>query len=224
MQRSTLVRDVTVQLRQMILRGDIQPGEYLPSRKELASQFGVGVSTVHEAIQALTAVGLVASHPGKGTWVQPDALDTLIHPAEVESRLGKLDAQEVYEARAVVEVALTELASKRATALDIAQIRQALRAMEDAAQDERAFVEADLEFHLAVARAGRNRLLEQFYHLSRKLLAEVIAECVRLPDVKEESIRIQSAIAQAIEEHEPRLARKAALDHMAYIERLLEIC
>ena len=224
MQRSTLVRDVTVQLRQMILRGDIQPGEYLPSRKELASQFGVGVSTVHEAIQALTAVGLVASHPGKGTWVQPDALDTLIHPAEVESRLGKLDAQEVYEARAVVEVALTELASKRATALDIAQIRQALRAMEDAAQDERAFVEADLEFHLAVARAGRNRLLEQFYHLSRKLLAEVIAECVRLPDVKEESIRIQSAIAQAIEEHEPRPARQAALDHMAYIERLLELC
>ncbi|MGD8465920.1 MAG: FadR/GntR family transcriptional regulator [Anaerolineae bacterium] len=223
-QKNTLVRSVTSQLRQMILRGDVQPGDYLPSRKELASQFGVGVSTVHEAIQALTAVGLVSSHPGKGTWVRLDALDTLIHPAEVESRLGKLDVQEVYEARTVVEVALTELAAERATAADTKQIQQALRAMEDAAQDEQAFVEADLEFHLAVARAGRNQLLEQFYHLSRKLLAEVIAGCVRLPGVKEESIRIQGTIAQAIEERDPHLARKAALDHMAYIERLLEIC
>jgi hypothetical protein len=121
-----------------------------------------------------------------------------------------------------IEVALTELAAERATPADTKQIRQALRAMEDAAQDEQNFVEADLEFHLAVARAGRNQLLEQFYHLSRKLLAEVIAGCVRLPGVKEESIRIQGIIVQAIEEKEPHLAKKAALDHMAYIERLLE--
>jgi GntR family transcriptional repressor for pyruvate dehydrogenase complex len=81
LQRSTLVHGVAEQLRHMILTGDVQPGEYLPSRKELAARFGVGISTVHEAIQALTAVGLVASHPGKGTWVREDALDTLIHPA-----------------------------------------------------------------------------------------------------------------------------------------------
>jgi GntR family transcriptional repressor for pyruvate dehydrogenase complex len=138
--------------------------------------------------------------------------------------MGKLDAQQVYEARAVVEVALTELAAKRATAEDIGQIKQALRAMEDARQNEQAFVRADLEFHLAVARAGRNQLLEQFYHLSRKLLAEVIAECVRLPGVKEESIRIQGAIAQAIEGQDAHLARQAALDHMDYIQHLLDIC
>jgi GntR family transcriptional repressor for pyruvate dehydrogenase complex len=223
LQKSTLVRDVTGQLRRMILSGDLQPGDYLPSRKQLASQFGVGVSTVHEAIQALTAVGLVASHPGKGTWVRQDALDTLIHPAEVESRMGMLEAQQVYEARAIIEVALTELAAERATPQDVEQIWQALQAME-AAQDDVAFVEADLEFHLAVARAGRNQLLEQFYHLSRKLLSEVIANCVRLPGVKEESIRIQHAIAQAIEARDPHLARQAALDHMAYIERLIDAC
>jgi GntR family transcriptional repressor for pyruvate dehydrogenase complex len=224
LQKSTLVRGVTGQLRQMILSGDVQPGDYLPSRKELASQFGVGVSTVHEAIQALTAVGLVASHPGKGTWVRRDALDTLIHPTEVESRMGTLEAQQVYEARAVIEVALTGLAAERATPEDLEQIWQALQAMEAAGEDEVAFVEADLEFHLTVARAGRNQLLEQFYHLSRRLLSEVIVNCVRLPGVKEESIRIQSAIAQAIEGRDPHLARQAALDHMTYIERLLDAC
>jgi GntR family transcriptional repressor for pyruvate dehydrogenase complex len=227
-QRSTLVHDVTEEIRQMILRGDVSPGEYLPSRKELAARFGVGMSTVHEAIQALTAVGWVASRPGRGTWVREDALDTLIHPAQVENRLGELDARLVYEARSVIEVGLTVLAASRATPEDLASIRQALAAMERAAADEDAghelaFVEADLEFHLAVARAARNSLLEQFYHLSRKLLAEVISGWVRQPGAKEESIRIQSQIAATIEQGDPELARQATLEHMAYIGYLVGI-
>ena len=65
--------------------------------------------------------------------------------------------------------------------------------------DEEGFVKADLEFHFAVAKAGHNHLLEQFYHLVRELLSEVITEMVALPKVKEESIVLQRAIAQAIE-------------------------
>ena len=222
LQRSTLVRSVTEQLRQQILAGEVQPGEYLPSRKELAARYGVGISTVHEAIQALTALELVASHPGKGTWVREDALDTAIQPAEIERRLGVLDARLVYEARAVIEVALTELAAQKATATDVERIWAALAAMEAAGQNIAAFVEADLDFHLAVAKAGQNSLLEEFYHLSRKLLSEVIADWVKLPGVKEESIRIQREIAQAIEARDPHRAQLAAHDHMAYIGRLLE--
>ncbi len=220
-QKSTLVQDVTRRLRQMIFSDQLQPGDFLPSRKDLAAQFGVGVSTVHEAIQALHAVGLVESRPGKGTWVREDAMDTLIHPKALEGRLGELDARLVYEARSVIEVALTELAAKRATPQDVDQIWQALNEMEAALEDAEAFVEADLAFHLAVAKAGRNRLLEQFYHLSRKLLSEVITQLVQLPGVKLKSVEIQRMIARAIEKRDPNRARQAALDHMAYIGRLL---
>ena len=206
----------------MILTGQVQPGEFLPTRKELAAQFGVGLSTVHEAIQALTAVGMLESRPGKGTWVRSDTLDTLIHPAVIETRLGELRARQVYEARFVIEVALTELAAKRATPEEIGQIWHALEAMEATVEDNQAFVEADLEFHLAVARASHNELLEQFYHLSRKLLTEVIGEMLKLPDVKEESIPIQRAIAQAIAQGNPDQARRAAVDHMEHVERWLD--
>ena len=221
-QRSTLVADITQELRQMILTGKVQPGEFLPSRKDLAVQFGVGLSTVHEAIQALTAVGMVESHPGKGTWVRDDALDTLIHPAVVNTRLGELNAQQVYEARSVIEVALTEFAAQRATTEDIERIWDALKAMEATVENEGAFVEADLEFHLAVAKAGHNDLLEQFYHLARKLLSEVITEMVRLPKVKDESIRLQKAIAEAIEQRDLHKARQAALNHWLYIGHVLD--
>jgi GntR family transcriptional repressor for pyruvate dehydrogenase complex len=222
LQRSTLVHSVTEQLRQMILSGDVKPGEYLPSRKELAARFGVGISTVHEAMQALTALGLVASHPGKGTWVREDALDRLITPAEFESQLRELDAQLVYEARSVIEVALTELAAQRAMPEDVERIWNALAAMEAAGQDAAAFVEADMNFHLAVANAGKSGLLEQLYYLSRRFLSKAITDLVRQPGVREESIRIQRSIAQAIEQRDPHQARQAAVDHMAFIGRLLE--
>ena len=71
--RSTLVDDTADRIRQMIFTGQIKPGELLPTRKELAAQFGVGIATVHEAIKSLGAVGLVESRPGKGTWVSHNA-------------------------------------------------------------------------------------------------------------------------------------------------------
>ena len=186
------------------------------------ARFGVGISTVHEAIQALTALGLVASHPGKGTWVREDALDRLVTPAEFESKLRELDAHLVYEARSVIEVALTELAAQRAMPEDVERIWNALAAMEVAGQDTAAFVEADMDFHLAVANAGKSGLLEQLYYLSRRLLSKAITALVTQPGVREESIRLQRAIAQAIEQRDPRQARQAAADHMAFIGRLLE--
>jgi len=221
-QRSTLVHDVAEQLRQRILQGDPHPGEYLPARKDLAVEFGVGMSTIHEALQALTAVGLVASHPGKGTWVRDDALDTLIHPEAIEGRLGELDACQIYEARSVIEVALTELAAQRAAPEDVEQIWNALTAMEAEIKDDERFTQADLAFHLAVARAGRNILLEQLYHLARSMLSKAIVDWVGRPGVKEESIRIQMIIAQAIERGDSARARQAALDHMTYIASLLD--
>ena len=172
---STLVDNVSDEIRRMILDGEIEPGEFLPTRKELAADFGVGLSTIQEAIQALSAVGMLASRPGKGTWVRKDALDGLVHPETVRKRLGELNADKVYEARRVIEIALTEMAARRATPDDIQTIWAALDRMEDTIEDDQAFIAADLDFHLAVARAGNNELLEQFSHLSRRLVVQVIA-------------------------------------------------
>jgi DNA-binding FadR family transcriptional regulator len=94
--------------------------------------------------------------------------------------------------------------------------------MEATVENEEAFVEADLEFHLAVAKAGHNDLLEQFYHLARKLLSEVITKMVKLPKVKDESIRFQRAIAEAIEQRDVHKARQAARNHWVYIGHELD--
>jgi len=87
-----------------------------------------------------------------------------------------------------LKLGLTRFAALRASPEDIRLIWQALEAMQTAYRMRKSFVQADLEFHLAIARASHNQLLEQFYHLVRDLLSEVITELVLLPDVKEESI------------------------------------
>jgi GntR family transcriptional regulator, transcriptional repressor for pyruvate dehydrogenase complex len=218
--RNTVAEEIAAELRSMILAGRLKPGDFLEPQKALAERFGVGLSSVREAIQLLAAVGLVASHAGKGTWVRETALNTLFSPEEVKARLGDLNARQVYEARMVVEAALTRLAAERATPDDIRMIWTALAEMK-AAEDDVVFLQADLDFHLSVARAGHNTLLEQFYHLSRQLLSEVISQVIMLPRVVEESIPLQEDIARAIAAHDVEQAIAAEQAHMRYIERML---
>lgn len=219
--RNTIVDEIAEELRTMILSGKLKPGEFLEPQKALADQFGVGLSTVRESIQVLAAVGLVESHPGKGTWVRHDAVSAVFNPKDVKNRLGILNARQVYEARLVIEVGLTQFAAERATQQDIEQIWKSIRSMEAGIEDQELFVQADLDFHLAVAQAGHNELLEQFYYLVRELLSEVITEMVMLPKVKEDSIILQKLIAKAIESHDVKKAQSAAQKHMKYIEDLL---
>jgi len=221
--RSTLVDDTADKIRQMIFSGEIKPGELLPSRKELAEQFDVGISTIHEAVQSLSTVGLVESRPGKGTWVRHDALESVIHPSIITNRFGEIDAETIYETRMFIEVALAELAARKATPEDIKRIWAALSEAHEVIADDEDFVSADWDFHLAIAEAAHNELLQAFYHLARELLLDFIEDAISLPNVKEEATEYHVAQAQAIEQHDPQKARQAALDHMLYVkERLME--
>jgi len=220
-ERSTLAANVAEQLRAQIAAGKFGPGDYLPPQKDLAEQFGVGLSTIREAVQLLSAAGLLKSHPGKGTWISEEALNSLIPVQVVKTRLGELKARQVHEARAVIEVALAELAASRATEQDLERIESAMDSLRQA-QDMPAFIAADLEFHLSVARAGHNDLLEQFYQLIQKLLVEMVDELIRLPHVVAESLPLQQAVMNAIERKDVQEARLAAQAHMDYIDELLK--
>jgi GntR family transcriptional repressor for pyruvate dehydrogenase complex len=183
----------------------------------------VGISTVHEATKALGAVGLVESRPGKGTWVRHDALDSTIHPAFIANRFGPIEVETIYEARLVMETALSELAAQKATPEDLQVIWDGIDALHSAGTDDQQFIEADWAFHMAVARAGHNLLLESFYRLSRDLLLEFIADAIRLPRVKEEAPVFHVALAKAIEAHDPVKAREATVGHMLYVKDRLMI-
>ncbi|MBM4423764.1 MAG: FadR family transcriptional regulator [Chloroflexi bacterium] len=217
--RSTLVDDTADRLRTMIFSEQIKPGQLLPPRKELAAQFGVGIATVHEAVKSLAAVGLLESRPGKGTWVSHNALQSVIHPSMILNRFGAIDAQTIYEARLALEVSLAELAAQKATPEEIQRMFDALDAAQKVIDDDAEFVRSDWEFHMAVAKATHNVLLQAFYHLSRELLLEFIRDVIRLPQVKEEASKIHRVEAEAIARHDVEAACTAAREHMLYLKQ-----
>lgn len=221
--RNTLVDDTANRLRNMIFSGQLGPGQLLPSRKELAAQFGVGIATVHEAVKSLAAVGLLEARPGKGTWVSDNALQSVIHPDLIRNRFGAMDALTIYEARLALEVALAELAAEKATPEEIERMLAALDAARAVMADDAEFIRLDWEFHLAVAHATHNVLLQAFYNLSREMLWEFIREVIRLPNVREEASQMHLEQAQAIARHDVEGARRAAREHMLYLKQRMAL-
>jgi len=215
--RSTLVDHTADRIRQMIFSGELKPAEMLPSRKELASRFGVGIATIHEAIKSLNAVGLVESRPGRGTWVSLNATQSIIHPSMITNRFGPIDVKTIYEARLALEVSLAELAAEKATPAEIAQMMAYLDAAQEVIDDDDEFVRVDWDFHMTVAQATHNVLLQAFYNLARELLLEFIRDVIKHPLVKQEASAIHREEALAIARHDPDAARAAARKHMLYL-------
>ncbi len=222
LQRTNLTDSLIAEIKQMVSRGELSGGQRMPSETELATRFGVGRSTVREAMKALALMGVVEISPGRGTFVCREARELLMEARVTRLRLSDPKVQEVYEARKVIEVELAALAADRATPQDLQEIEGSLAEMGRTTGDDEAFTAADLRFHLAVARAAKNSLLEQFYSLADDLVARVIQEVIKMPSVKASSISLHAATFEAIKRGDVAAARASVLNHMRYVRRVIE--
>lgn len=224
---STLSRDrltdaVIREIQEMILRGEARPGDWLMPQPELAQRLGVGLSTVREAIKGLTLLGVLEPQPGRGTWVHAEAPALLRMLNLLRLRLPEVDLHTIYEARRLLEVELTVLAAERADEQAIGRIAEALQQMREALTSDAAFIEADLNFHLAVARAAGNPLLEQFYHITAGMMSEVNRQIAAIPGLKDIGLRLQEEILAAIRAHDAWQARQRALALVGRWREVLE--
>jgi GntR family transcriptional repressor for pyruvate dehydrogenase complex len=152
-------------LQEQIAQGKLRPGERLPSERRLCSLFGVGRTTIREALRSLAVRGLV-TRSARGT-VAADA-QSLRHLPDTD--LAALAAQtsirQLFEVRKLMEVRVAGWAALRATAEDIAAMRAAIEA--EAARDTR-FGNPNRLFHDALAKAAHNPALVQVYESGRHL-------------------------------------------------------
>lgn len=209
--RDNLTDVVIREIQDMILRGEAQPGDWLMPQPDLAARLGVGLSTVREAIKGLTLLGILEPQPGRGTWINADALSLLRMLSLLRLRLPEVDLNAIYEARRVLEVELTVLAAERASEKDVARIAEALERMQQTLDSDVTFIDADLGFHLAVARAANNPLLEQFYHVTAQMMEDVNRQVAAIPHMKDAGLRLQREIFEAIRAHDTWQARQRAL-------------
>jgi len=156
----SLVESLAADLRQAILDGDIPVGGKLPSEAQLTKNHGVSRTVVREAVAALRSEGLVEPRQGAGVFVIE--AKSAFPPQLKGFDFRKLsNLVEMMELRIAVETGAATLAAKRRSPAQLAQIQEALEAMERAADAGRSTGQLDLEFHLSIARATNNpRFLE----------------------------------------------------------------
>ena len=151
---------VLARLAGAIADGRLKPGDPMPSEASIAASFGVSKQIAREAIRELAAMGAVHVQQGKTSRVR--AMDGA--PLGRFFRLAVGDGvdglTQAVELRRILEPGIAALAAERRTSDDIATLRAILARMQQAAGDPARWIEADLDFHRAIARISGNRLIE----------------------------------------------------------------
>src|SRR5512134_999370 len=150
-QLSRLYEQIVEQIEQLILDGKLNPGDQLPSERELAEQFNVSRTAVREAVKALREKGLVEIEAGRGTFITHGVSKALRHSLDWMVRSGDGNRlADLVQVRYILEPEIAALAAEMATELDIERLEHAVSVMDSAMDSADVYVEADLEFHLAL--------------------------------------------------------------------------
>jgi GntR family transcriptional regulator, transcriptional repressor for pyruvate dehydrogenase complex len=213
-------------LRQRILDGELSPGEMLPAERLLAEQSRLSRTAVREALRILEIEGLVATKPGRngGTVVRRPDGDAVARSLDVFIRGRRVRFQSVLEAREQIEPICAELAAGRRSAAELERLQRVTEQVEALREDVPAFLSANVEWHLEVARASGNELLAAFMlALAKAVRAATDIDDFNSEAVRDAALKAHRRVLEAISAQDEAAARRAMHRHVrAYREQVLE--
>ncbi|HAI55091.1 MAG TPA: GntR family transcriptional regulator [Acinetobacter nosocomialis] len=205
---------IVQQLGLKIVSGEISENEKLPSEVDLCEEYKVSRPVFREAIRVLNAKGLTYSRPKIGTVVRPKEEWHLLDPDVLFWLIQTTPEHEFFKTlstvRRVLEPELAYIAASTANEEDIERIKQAYEGMEKATTVEE-FIEPDIQFHLAIAKATHNDLLAYMSKILVLPLQQSIQVTSLRPNLQGHSLPRHKAILTAIENKDPLSARHASL-------------
>lgn len=217
-QASRLYEQIVQQIEESIHTKALKEGDQLPPERELAHQFGVSRTAVREAVKALRGKGLVEAYPGRGTFITNQTSHSLKQSLD---RVVKIDEPEgaarLTEVREILEPEIAALAAARASEEDLQAMREAIGVMEEARRDPDAFIEGDLDFHLALADATANPLILSLVDPIIALLRENRMRTYYVDGGPERGQYHHKRILEAIEHRDSRGAREAMRAHLRQV-------
>jgi GntR family transcriptional repressor for pyruvate dehydrogenase complex len=212
-----LYEQIVVQIEESIRERRLKPGDQLPAERELAQQFGVSRTAVREAVKTLCEKGLVEAYSGRGTFVTSGRSQSVKHSLHWLVNSGDQNASYVTELREILEPEFTALAATRIEEQQLTMMREAIEVMDRSMQNPDAFIEADLDFHLALAEAAGNPLILSLLDSIVDVLREERLGVFTVPGGPMRGQVHHKLILRAIERRNPTKARKAMIAHMQQI-------
>jgi GntR family transcriptional regulator, transcriptional repressor for pyruvate dehydrogenase complex len=222
--RGTTSQYVLGQIVSLLSEGKLQPGDRLPTERELASRLGIGRPSVREALSALGLLGIIEQRQGRGTFLV-DRIDHLpVAPYLYQLMLARDRIfDDLLEVRQLLEPAIAALAAERANEADIEEIRRSLDAFEHEVErgDDVDEAQAGAHFHQTLAKATGNQTLMRLIESLRGVLSatgSVLSEHERGA-----SLEAHRALARAVLDRDAEKAERLMREHLEDVSRRLSV-
>ncbi|WP_282942088.1 FadR/GntR family transcriptional regulator [Paenibacillus sp. RC67] len=210
--RKQIVDDVVEQLQRKISLGELSPGMQIPTEPELMNQFGVGRSTIREAVRVLVSAGLLDKRQGHGTFVceQKSSQEPL------DYRLRRAEILEVYEVRRMMELEAARLAAVRRDDEDLRIMRDLLDRRQIAidAGNIKEYLDVDVAYHIAVAAATKNAVLADLYRTFSEVIRYSLENLVNHPEYNHYFTEQHEKIYEAIRDKDVQSAEFYSMQHL----------
>lgn len=217
--RPQLVAEVIQKLRLRLTSGEFRVGDRLPPEAALAADLGVGRTTLREAVRVLEHDGLVDVRHGSGSYVR-----SLSGAGAFSTRLRQGRVLEVLEVRRALEIEMTRLTAARRSEGVLLAMTRALEQMRQSAeaQDERSFLDADMEMCRLLAVGTGNAILMELHGSFAEALRLALAQVLAIPGVMLNCLSRHGQLYEAILARDEDLAVAVAKSHLERLTRLVE--
>jgi len=206
------------QLRDLIFKGRIKPGDQLMTERELAESLSVSRPTVREAINRLVALRLLEHRQGQGTFVVSPSAEKISLGVPYDRDVSLADLLEV---RLGIECNAVMMAARRATEEDIRDMEKSLRDMETQIDAGGLGSDADVTFHMAIAYATKNmvqiHIMKSFYDLLFYGIKSNLQYLYTEPATLEMITRQHNNILKAVRDRDPDAAYSAMREHIIFV-------
>lgn len=202
------------ELMHYILETPIEVGNKLPNEFELGEMFGVGRSTIREAVKSLVSKGVLEVRRGSGTYVidtSPNDLDPL--GFSKQKNKYKL-AMDLLEVRLMLEPEIAANAAKNATSDDLEQLSKLCSIVENTYLEGKNHIPYDIDFHTCIAMCSKNEVVEILIPIINTAVMTFANLTSR--QLKQETIETHRAITNAIINKDPAGAKYAMIMHLTY--------
>jgi len=215
---SRLYEQIVQQIEESVLNGKLKPGDQLPAERELAQQLGVSRTAVREAVKALREKGLVEAYSGRGTFVTDGTTQAARQSFDLMVKIGQQEgAPHLAELRLILEPGIAALAAVRVKEDDLTAMREAVAVMDRAQDDPEAYIEADLDFHLALAETVANPLILSLIDSIVGLLREQRIKIFNVEGGPQRGQVHHKRILEAMERRDAEMARTAMRAHLEQV-------
>ncbi len=202
-------------LQQYILDNALRPGDRLPTEAELAEQFGVGRQAIREAMKVLESVGVVETRPRDGSRLKELNVRPLTEHLRFMLELDGVSLQEMATSRCVIECAVLPLVLENADETDFQRLADSIERMQQSFGDEARYFQADMDFHKALLKATKNRVMQGFGSVLHEFFMELSSRMVSTPEVKQKSSEDHQHIYQALRAKDVHTARQVMDRHLS---------